>query len=207
MKLNILTTAAILAITGAFMTQSAKAQFTSSNGAPTGDLILGFSSTGTGSTTNYEIDLGQFTLYTGNSQINIANVATDLSSVYGSNWDTSGTLSFAIVGAVVGTTIDNVKTGSVLVTDSSTTALAAASNTSLGTDSGKATTIYTPLADLSNVPVAGSAANSEKVAADGATGHSLSEVLSTDGFSTLIPVTGNIYLDTEDKTSNLRRQD
>jgi hypothetical protein len=113
MKLNILTTAAVLALTGTVMTQSAKAQFVSTNNggaANSSDLILSFednqvgnSASGIpadqGSSTNYELDLGSVDQYLGaTSNINIANISADLTSVYGSGFFTNSNLVLGILG-------------------------------------------------------------------------------------------------------------
>lgn len=93
MKLKLLKTA-VLALTGATLAVlSAKAAtFTTDSNyidggaddGPAGDLILGVQSTGTGSTENYVVDLGQYTEFTPTATINFGTngtvAAADLST-------------------------------------------------------------------------------------------------------------------------------
>lgn len=184
MKLNHLTTTlAIVAIAGAAMTQSAKAQFTSgpSNTATSGDLILSFDDPSE-STTDFEVDLGQFTLYTGSSQINIVNIASDLSAVYGSGWYSDSNLSFGILG------YNN--TGNVVGGDKNDTNFVSVSGSAFGATTGSNLTnriatigkISTPLLDLTNVPTDGTAANSFRVST--ASGYSYDAIQKLDGYGT-----------------------
>jgi hypothetical protein len=162
MKLNLVTTAALLAVTGALMTQSAKAQFAGNSG----DLILSFADnvgTDTGATMNYEIDLGQFSTYTGaSSTINIANIATDLTSVYGSSWYSNADLQLGIVGVVNNGALGGVKNDTVFVSDTSTSPYAAKSGSALGNPVSAAGVLYNP-ASGTPAPTNGSTANSYEV--------------------------------------------
>jgi hypothetical protein len=64
-----------------------------------GDLILGFTSSGTGSSTNLEVDLGSVNTYQAQAAGTyiIADLSSDLNTVYGSSVNTSA-LDFGIVG-------------------------------------------------------------------------------------------------------------
>jgi len=65
-----------------------------------GDLIAGFSTTGTGAATNIELDLGSVNTYAhlGAGTYNIGSLGTDLSATYGAGWNSSA-LVFGIVGS------------------------------------------------------------------------------------------------------------
>jgi len=169
MKLNLLTTAALLAMAGALMSQPAKAQY---SGNPN-DLIVSFTD---GGSTDYQIDIGQASTYTGaSSSINIVNVATDLTAVFGSNWDTNSSLVFSIEG--VSSTGTNKYT--VYVSDNSLTPYAAQGGSTLSTQNTDIPLLYTPGNDLGNPPTDGSAANSYKVS--DASGYSFDSYASTGG--------------------------
>ena len=83
---------------------SAGAQTVTANG---GDLLLGFrASSGTGSSSNLEVDLGAFSDYTSGGTFNdgslhlIGNLsANDLSSTYGASWNTRSDVTWGIAGA------------------------------------------------------------------------------------------------------------
>src|SRR4051812_16953943 len=72
-----------------------------------GDLILGFRATGgTGATTNYEINLGNATLYTtasGTVTPTLGNLKADLDTIYGqgaTGWSTRGDVLWSVSGVV-----------------------------------------------------------------------------------------------------------
>jgi hypothetical protein len=160
MKLNLVTTAALLATAGALMTQPAKAQFVGLSG----DLILSFSDSvgaDTGSGTNYEIDLGQVSLYkNATSTINITNIDTDLKSVYGNGFFSNGNLTFQLSGEqVTSGTVEQV-----YLSTPSTTPFAGTGTTNLSGTESAAASLYTPALDTSaNAPVVGSTVGSYKV--------------------------------------------
>jgi hypothetical protein len=96
MNTKSLTAAALLIAGLAAAVNSARAQ----TPAP-GDLLIGFqASSGTGATTNIEVDLGAASNYAtaGVGTYNIANLNSDLTSTYGS-WTSDSNLSFAIIGS------------------------------------------------------------------------------------------------------------
>src|SRR5581483_3649709 len=97
MKIKKLTTTALAALAGlAFVAPSAKALTYSD-----GDLLLGFRATGgSGSSTDYLIDLGAFTQFTlggtyyspGSAvTLSLSGIKTDLDNTYGSDWFTNAT--------------------------------------------------------------------------------------------------------------------
>jgi len=128
MKKKLLTTAA-LALLGAALLPAAKA---SPITYQTGDIILGFETTGgnsSGGTVNLLIDLGQFSNLNNFSSFNIAG---DLNTVFGSNSWSSGQISFGALGV----TLSGSHWGNVYETAASGTSLAAlnSGNTSLKVD-------------------------------------------------------------------------
>src|ERR1700683_458506 len=172
MKLNILTTAALLAMAGALMTQSAKAQFNATQGSGvtgTGnseDLILSFTDpvgTDTGTATNYELDLGQYSTFANaTSTINIANIASDLGLVYGTstNFFSNANLQVGILGVNnSGATSNSLPNTTLLVSDASTTPYTGIKGSTAGQDATAAGKIYTPGLDTTNVPTDGSPVN------------------------------------------------
>jgi hypothetical protein len=74
-----------------------------------GDLVLGFSaSSGTGSATNLEVDVGAYSSYvsaTGTTTV-ISGLGTDLTSTYGA-WNTDTALSWGIAGGTHGVGTNN----------------------------------------------------------------------------------------------------
>jgi hypothetical protein len=110
--MNKLTKAALLALTAASLaTLSASAANVSTG--PT-DLILSFQvtdNTGTGSASNLEVDLGDFSLFTSSGPTLTLNQlsVSDLVSTYGSNWATRGDLAFNVAG-LTSTTSNNFDT-------------------------------------------------------------------------------------------------
>jgi len=69
------------------------------------DLILGFAnSSGTGASTNLEIDLGSVSnFYNVSGTVQLSGlVAADLASTYGSNWNTLNTLTWGVAGSTGG---------------------------------------------------------------------------------------------------------
>ena len=122
MKLHSLTPA-LLALAGVLFTQPAQA-FGPGVSASSGDLILAFEATsGTGSTLNYEVDLGSITNFTAGTgtPFSSININTDLTNIYGAGWFNDTSLSFVIVGAVnngnLSTSAGTIKNGSVLAGD------------------------------------------------------------------------------------------
>jgi len=86
MKKTLLTAA--IALTGL-------AAFTSANAQSNGDAFLGFEATsGTGSSTNFVVDLGAATNL---ASLNL-NLAADLTAVYGSGWASDANLYYGIIG-------------------------------------------------------------------------------------------------------------
>lgn len=66
-----------------------------------GDLVMGFRATGgTGATSVYLVNLGSSITYRDSAMdiLNIANINTDLTSIYGAGWETRSDLYFGIVG-------------------------------------------------------------------------------------------------------------
>lgn len=67
-----------------------------------GDVLLGFRATGgEGAPTNYLVNLGsatQFTGATGRISVNIGNIATDLANTFGAGWNTRSDLLWSISG-------------------------------------------------------------------------------------------------------------
>ena len=67
-----------------------------------GDILLGFrASGGDGATTDYLVDIGSATQFTGASgqvSVNIGNIATDLTNTYGADWKTRGDLLWSVSG-------------------------------------------------------------------------------------------------------------
>jgi hypothetical protein len=170
MKLNILTTAALLAIAGTALTQSAKAQFSSTNPNGNGsneDLILSFSQ-GTNSANDYELDLGNADKYLdATSTISIANVLSDLNSFDANGFDTDAGLSLNITGVYIGSAADTGAPGYTINNDtlfgavgSSTSKIAGISPATQGTDAGFADDIYSPGGTTNNPATDGSAAGS-----------------------------------------------
>jgi len=194
MKLNLLTTAALLAIVGTTMTPSAKAQFTANVGgaANSEDLILSFAdntSTDNGSTTNYEVDLGSADKYLiATSTINIANISSDLSSIYSSSsFFTNPNLSISILGDNEGVTDSsagfNITNKSIFVSLSNpANPYSAQSNGTLNSDYTAADQIYKPNASGLNTPTDGAAAGSFLVPT--ANSASFFTINSTDGLNT-----------------------
>jgi len=63
-------------------------------------LVIGFEATsGTGQTTNIEVDLGSASNFTSAASGQIVNLGSDLSTAYGSTWNTRTDLAFGIVGS------------------------------------------------------------------------------------------------------------
>jgi len=164
MKINLLTTAAAIAFASALAAQPAKAQFTAGGAANNGDIILSFYLSG--NSTDFEVDLGQFSIYdSAASTINIENIATDLSNDYGSNWFSNGSLTFNLVGSVpaAGGVTDISKGDSLLVSTTSTTAYPDTDKSALGPDVTKAQLLYDPADGSGTAPTDGSSANSYAV--------------------------------------------
>lgn len=159
MKLRFLTTA-LLAFAGALLTQSAQAAFTPGGQATAGDLILAFEATsGTGSTLNYEVDLGSFTQFTAATPtFSSININADLTSIYGAGWFNDTALSWSVSGTQnSGATSGGVRNKTVFVTDPNAPTVWAAENASqLGTPVGKIAAVYNP----SSSATAGTQANS-----------------------------------------------
>lgn len=96
-KINL---AALLAIVGAGVAaQSAHADLSYTPG----DLFIGFRNTGSGITQDYLVDIGQASLYTQNNgstfTLSIGSTAADLSSIFGSTWQTGGKTNWGVIGA------------------------------------------------------------------------------------------------------------
>jgi len=97
----------LLALSAGVLTASASGVSVASEN----DLILGFSnSSGTGSTLNLEIDLGQASNFYGVSGTEILGglAEADLAATYGANWNTLSTLTWGVAGTTgsgAGTTI------------------------------------------------------------------------------------------------------
>jgi hypothetical protein len=145
MKLRFLTTALVALASGALLTQSAQAAFTPGGQAAAGDLILAFqASSGTGSTLNYEVDLGSIASFTsGTSSIDLS---ADLSSTYGAGWFNDTSLTWAVVGTAnngtIPTSIGTIKNGSVLASTTST--IAAESKNQLSGSISAINALYNP---------------------------------------------------------------
>jgi hypothetical protein len=69
-----------------------------------GDLLMGFYATaGTGQTTNYVLNLGNFATYRDNSpgnsfNLSLGNVGADLTAIFGSGWDVRSDLFWGVFG-------------------------------------------------------------------------------------------------------------
>jgi hypothetical protein len=163
MKLNTLTKTALLVIAGALTIQSAKAQFNPSvagddGAAVSGDLVLNFTDDGT---TDYELDLGQFSTYTmALHTIDIANIASDLGTLYGSGSFTTAFDSSSLVVGIVGinnsgSTVDGVKNSSVFASDTSLVPYAGETSSTLGGPVSDIAAEYNPAKDTTNPPTDG----------------------------------------------------
>ena len=211
MKLNILSTTALLAMAAVLTAQSAKAQFTSGpnpGDAASADLILSFNDAGDGTTAaavDFEVDLGQLSNFSSTSNLDITSVSADLGVDYTTSFFTDKNIQIGIVGTNnSGGTLDGVSDTSMLVSNPSSTAFSAKGGNLLGTDSTKAGVIYTPLGDLTNVPTPGLASMSYNVKT--ASKDSYKQVAGADGFplsatTTTFGQTGDaapkLYLDLE----------
>lgn len=201
MKLNILTTTALLALAGTALTQSAKAQFTSNfaGTANVGDLILSFADNTTsdnGNTTNYEVDLGNFSQYqTATSTIPIVNIASDLNSIYSSsNPLTNPNIAFSLLGYTDVSTTNN----SLLIGIANPSAPnGAQADSVVGNAEGAVEPIYSPGTAPSNLPTDGTAKGSFIVPT--VNGSSYNTAAPNVGFPTAISLTAagapDIYLE------------
>lgn len=110
MKLKNKTTILLLAFAGVLLVAPAMKAATVAYSSD--DLLLGFRATsGTGATSNYLVDLGQASLFTGAAGSTIYNLSSsplgnaignlnaDLVATYGANWATSGLVTYGIVGS------------------------------------------------------------------------------------------------------------
>lgn len=98
---NILTTALLAGVSMVVLSSTASAITTAND-----DLILSFrqkSPSATGNGTNLEIDLGNINTFLANSSTFSLSLGTDLTSIYGSTWNSGGTLRFGAVGTNAGT--------------------------------------------------------------------------------------------------------
>jgi len=99
--------AALLALAGGGLTATAQTVTSGLN-----DLVLGFYATGgTGATTDLEVDLGNVSQFYGvGGTLTLSSLNTDLSSTYGSSWNTRTDLFWGVVGttgSANGTTINS----------------------------------------------------------------------------------------------------
>lgn len=98
---NILTTALLAGVSMVVMSATASAITTAND-----DLILSFrqkSTNATGNGTNLEVDLGNINTFLANSSTFSLSLGTDLSSIYGSNWNSTSTMRWSVVGTNAGT--------------------------------------------------------------------------------------------------------
>ena len=200
MKLNILSTAAALALAGVALSQSAKAQFVAGNVAGSAndeDLILSFfdnNSSDNGSGTDYELDLGNVDRYlNATSTISVANVNTDLSGLYSTGtYSTNTNLGISILGVYGspdGSTSDTNVTPAITPTSvfvslkSPLAPYPAGTTTTIGAKYTEVSPIYTPGAVTgANAPTDGSTTGSFLVPV--ANGSSFKLVSANDGFGT-----------------------
>jgi hypothetical protein len=156
MKLRLLTTA-LVAMAGAFATQSANAQYTAAAGGE--DMILSFYDTASSTDNIVQVDLGQVSLFTGATPTGISiNLNTDLTNQFGSGWFSNSSLEWSVDGTNNSAGTENFLQDSIYISTPSSTAVGTKSFNQLGS-------IVTAISNLYN-PNGTAGANSPGVAAN-----------------------------------------
>ena len=190
MKLTTYLSAAVLA---AGLAASAGATTTLS--LATGDLVLGFQTTGTGSTNNVEVDLGAFSTYQtafNNSQtgVVVANLGADLTADYGADWNTRSNITWSFAGNLANSPTPTLFVSKVetVVGTQSAAFTASFSNSTLGNSLTAATSVA-----ITGLNGKTSTANSDIVAIlDSSLGQSYTAAFGTDNLGYRIFTVGDV---------------
>jgi hypothetical protein len=194
MKLSNYFTTALFAAAGLAATASAT---TLSVG--TGDLVLGFQTTGIGSTNNVEIDLGAVsgyqTAFSNSQSLVIGNFNADLTAAYGSDWNTRSDITWSFAGNLSNTN----PTKTVFVSKVETVVgVQSAAFTSSFSNGTLGTAITGTSLAISGLNAKESTTNSDTTAIlDSSLGNAYTAAFGTDGLAYRIFVKGDVQNTTD----------